>query len=169
MRTNSASAGIWGRSPRRILLPRVFPIIRKFGSAFVAGRYVERNRVDLNVPTARGPRDSNGWHIDITFVANPSSYSILRGVEIPPYGGDTLFTNLQAAYENSTAQIKASGRWAAITNGASAYDMQGPPRRDGRKGSGPFVSTASACVIHPKPGKVSVSSALAAAVGILSG
>jgi alpha-ketoglutarate-dependent sulfate ester dioxygenase len=47
-----------------------------------------------------------GWHTDITFVANPAKASILRGVVIPPYGGDTLWTNLVAAYENLSAPIR---------------------------------------------------------------
>ena len=43
---------------------------------------------DIRTPSARPPRDYKGWHIDITFVANPNRYSILYGVQIPPYGGD---------------------------------------------------------------------------------
>ncbi len=39
-----------------------------------------------------------GWHTDITAAINPPKASILRGVEVPPYGGDTLWTNLAAAY-----------------------------------------------------------------------
>ena len=40
---------------------------------------------DNRPPSAKPPRDYKGWHIDITFVANPNRYSILYGVEIPPY------------------------------------------------------------------------------------
>jgi alpha-ketoglutarate-dependent sulfate ester dioxygenase len=39
-----------------------------------------------------------GWHTDITAAINPPAASILRGVTIPPYGGDTYWTNLAAAY-----------------------------------------------------------------------
>jgi len=39
-----------------------------------------------------------GWHTDLTTVLNPPAASILRGVTIPPYGGDTQFANLVAAY-----------------------------------------------------------------------
>ena len=120
-----------------------------------ASEYVERHRKDLNIPTAQPPRDYNGWHIDITFVANPNSYSILRGVEIPPYGGDTLFTNLQAAYENLSPPIQALADGLQYVHGASAYDMAGPPRRDGSK-PGPFVSVHPLVRIHPKTGKKSL-------------
>ena len=40
----------------------------------------------------------SGWHTDITAAVNPPMASILRGVTIPPYGGDTFWTNLAAAY-----------------------------------------------------------------------
>ena len=39
------------------------------------------------------------WHTDLTFLASPSQMSILRMVKCPPVGGDTLWTNLCAAYE----------------------------------------------------------------------
>jgi len=120
-----------------------------------ASEYVERHRPDLNIPLAKAPRDYNGWHIDITFVANPNSYSILRGVEIPPYGGDTLFTNLQVAYENLSPQIKTLVDGLQYVNGTSAYDTEGPPRRDGRK-PGPFVSVHPLVRVHPRTGKKSL-------------
>jgi taurine dioxygenase len=39
------------------------------------------------------------WHTDLTFLASPSQMSILRMVKCPPVGGDTMWTNLCAAYE----------------------------------------------------------------------
>jgi taurine dioxygenase len=39
------------------------------------------------------------WHTDVTFVQRPPAGSILRAVVIPAAGGDTLFSNQQAAYE----------------------------------------------------------------------
>ncbi|MFG1418460.1 TauD/TfdA family dioxygenase [Xanthobacter sp. V0B-10] len=44
-------------------------------------------------------RPWTGWHTDVTAAVNPPAASILRGVEIPPYGGDTFWTNLAVAYE----------------------------------------------------------------------
>lgn len=46
------------------------------------------------------------WHTDVTFVHNPPMGSILRGVVIPPYGGDTQWTNLAIAYETLSAPIR---------------------------------------------------------------
>ncbi|RVU36478.1 taurine dioxygenase [Hwanghaeella grinnelliae] len=39
------------------------------------------------------------WHSDATFLECPPMGSILYAKEIPPFGGDTLFANLQLAYE----------------------------------------------------------------------
>jgi len=46
------------------------------------------------------------WHTDVTFVPNPPMGSILRGMVVPPYGGDTQFTNLAVAYDRLSEPIK---------------------------------------------------------------
>jgi taurine dioxygenase len=51
-------------------------------------------------------RPWSGWHTDLTTVLNPPSASILRGVTIPPYGGDTQFANLVAAYAALSAPMQ---------------------------------------------------------------
>ena len=52
-------------------------------------------------------RPWTGWHTDVTAAVNPPAGSILRGVTIPPYGGDTQWTNLVAAYEALSEPLKA--------------------------------------------------------------
>ncbi len=39
------------------------------------------------------------WHSDTTYLQQPPLASILYAIEIPPYGGDTLFSNQYMAYE----------------------------------------------------------------------
>ena len=46
------------------------------------------------------------WHTDVTFVVNPPMGSILRGVVVPEYGGDTQWTNLAAAYRYLSEPIR---------------------------------------------------------------
>ncbi len=40
------------------------------------------------------------WHTDVTFVPRPPAASVLRAVSVPEYGGDTLWGDLEAAYES---------------------------------------------------------------------
>ena len=42
--------------------------------------------------------DTADWHKDLTFKANPPFASILHGVKVPKYGGDTLWASMSAAY-----------------------------------------------------------------------
>lgn len=48
----------------------------------------------------------NAWHSDVTWRACPSLGSVLRAVEVPAVGGDTLWADMAAAYDNLTPQMK---------------------------------------------------------------
>ncbi|WP_126173029.1 TauD/TfdA dioxygenase family protein [Altericroceibacterium xinjiangense] len=40
----------------------------------------------------------SGWHTDSPFLAEPPSVTMLRAVDIPPYGGDTVWANTALAF-----------------------------------------------------------------------
>jgi taurine dioxygenase len=46
------------------------------------------------------------WHSDTTYLEYPPAASMLYAVEIPPYGGDTLFANQYLAYETLSDGLK---------------------------------------------------------------
>ena len=48
----------------------------------------------------------NVWHSDVTWRLEPSLGSILRALEVPPVGGDTLFADMYRAYDGLTDAVK---------------------------------------------------------------
>jgi taurine dioxygenase len=46
------------------------------------------------------------WHSDTTYLAEPPMGSMLLALEVPPYGGDTMFANQYLAYQALSDEIK---------------------------------------------------------------
>ena len=70
---------------------------------------------------AHGPESKgkeNFWHSDVTWREKPSLGSILKAVEVPAVGGDTLFANMVMAYELLPDDIKE-----AITGRVAIHDI----------------------------------------------
>jgi taurine dioxygenase len=49
----------------------------------------------------------SGWHTDSPFLAEPPGVTILRSVEIPPYGGDTVWANCALAFRMLSPAMQA--------------------------------------------------------------
>ena len=114
---------------------------------------IRRTANDSLPPGRQPPRDYKGWHIDITFVANPNRYSILYGVEIPPYGGDTIFANLIETYNGLSKPIRDLVDGLQAVHRTSSYDSASRgPRRDGLP-TGPFTALHPLVRIHPETGE----------------
>ena len=45
------------------------------------------------------PTDNDAWHTDVTFIETPPLGAVLHARVLPPDGGDTLWANMQAAFE----------------------------------------------------------------------
>lgn len=48
----------------------------------------------------------SGWHTDSPFMETPPAISMLLGVDIPPYGGDTIWCNTVLAYDYLSDTMK---------------------------------------------------------------
>ena len=58
-------------------------------------------------PDHPNDRYENSWHTDATWRESPPMGCVLRCVECPPVGGDTMWSNTVLAYENLPEIIKA--------------------------------------------------------------
>ena len=67
-------------------------------------------------PESKGKE--NFWHSDVTWREKPSLGSILKAVEVPAVGGDTLFANMVMAYELLPDDIKE-----VITGRVAVHDI----------------------------------------------
>ncbi|RYG14621.1 MAG: TauD/TfdA family dioxygenase [Burkholderiales bacterium] len=72
----------------------------------------------FELDASKGGGRADSWHTDVTFLDAFPKISILRGVTIPAYGGDTVWANTAAAYEHLPAELKrlADTLWAVHSN-----------------------------------------------------
>ena len=72
-------------------------------------------------PDSAIDRYENAWHTDGTWRPNPALGCVLRCIECPPVGGDTMWANMVLAYENLPADVKEriAGLWANHSFNAS--------------------------------------------------
>jgi alpha-ketoglutarate-dependent taurine dioxygenase len=72
----------------------------------------------LELDASKGGGRADSWHTDVTFVDAFPKISILRGVTIPAYGGDTVWANTALAYERLPKELAqlADTLWAVHSN-----------------------------------------------------
>lgn len=112
-----------------------------------------RDRFKARYGSSRG-YDKAGWHADVTAAVNPPAASILRAEVIPPYGGDTQWSNTVAAYDGLSAPLRK------LADGLRAVHRFSPPdgstatedyeRRVNRR---PLVTEHPVVRVHPETGE----------------
>ena len=88
---------------QQIDIPQHKAFARRFGEIFIHPNYRGTQADSEIVQIKREPGDKNivgeEWHTDTTMSAEPPMGAILYALEVPPYGGDTLFASQYQAYE----------------------------------------------------------------------
>lgn len=83
---------------------------------------IDGTRFITELDSRHGGR-ANSWHTDVTFVDAYPRASILRALVVPTAGGDTVWANTVAAYQDLSPELRelADRLWALHTN---EYDYQ---------------------------------------------
>ncbi|PYN07053.1 MAG: taurine dioxygenase [Candidatus Rokuibacteriota bacterium] len=85
-------------------------LARRFGEIFVHPNYAGTQADPEIVMIRREPGDTRvvgeDWHTDTTMMPKPPMGAILYAIEVPPFGGDTLFANQYLAYETLSDGMK---------------------------------------------------------------
>ncbi|MEB0047914.1 MULTISPECIES: TauD/TfdA family dioxygenase [unclassified Pseudomonas] len=83
----------------------------------------EGTRYLMELDGAEGQR-ANSWHTDVTFVDAYPKASILRSVVAPAFGGDTLWANTAAAYNELAPELRALAEKLVAVH-SNEYDYAG--------------------------------------------
>ncbi len=94
------------------------------------------------------------WHTDVIHSAAPPTGSLLRSVEVPDVGGDTMFSNQYLAYESLSEGMKKliDGLHGVHRSSGSRIDLSSPERAEATKKANPPIAQPLVR-IHPETGR----------------
>ncbi len=100
------------------------------------------------------------WHSDTTYLEVPPMGSILLALEVPPYGGDTLFANQYLAFETLSDGMQAMLRGLRAVSSSAKADVT-KTREDRIRSGGRSVAHDHEAVhpvvrVHPETGRCSL-------------
>src|SRR5690242_8869509 len=97
---------------------------RRFGSLqrhdYVQGLPGQPDVIEIRKEPHHVQNFGGTWHSDNSYLPNPPLGSILHALEIPNEGGDTLWANQYAAYENLPGDLKSQVATLSAVHSATA-------------------------------------------------
>lgn len=75
------------------------------------------------------------WHSDFSFLENPPAGSVLSAVELPPFGGDTVWANQVTAYRTLPAHLREIVDGTAAVHVGAPYGVAHAPAESARSGA----------------------------------
>lgn len=118
---------------------------------------------DEVVPVIKNPDERTNfggiWHADTTYLEEPPMGAMLYAVELPPFGGDTLFANTHLAFETLSPSLRAYLETLTVMqNSAKAEVTRTREDRVSEQGEErkALVSEHPAVIVHPRTGRKSL-------------
>jgi len=99
---------------------------------------------------AGNPTDNDHWHTDVTFLERPAMGALLYARQLPPSGGDTLWSSMSAAYAALSAPMQAFlGGLTAVHDFAYAFPADGLAGANAGRERHAAAVAENPPVIHP--------------------
>lgn len=110
------------------------------------------------------------WHSDTTYLDTPPMGSMLLAREVPPYGGDTLFSNQYLAWEALSPAMQQMLEGLVAINSSAKADVsrtrEDRIRSDGKPASQEYRAEHPLVRTHPQTGRKALYVNVAHTVGI---
>ena len=137
-------------------------LAKRFGPlethAYVKGRdkYPEIVRI-IKDPNEKNQWGEN-WHSDVSYNVKPTKAVILRSIKVPPVGGDTMFSNMELAWETLDKGIKEKikDKKAIHSSLGAAFFVNDYKRMEGNGNIDEYSSTHPIVRTHPETGKKNI-------------
>ena len=145
---------------QRLTPPQQLAFARRFGEPMEYPQLRGLPECPLITPVLKLPHEQINfggvWHSDTTYLARPPMASMLYAVEIPPYGGDTIFANQYLAYETLSEGLRRTLDGLVGVNTSTKADAS-RTREDRLKEAGVemkvLTSEHPAVRTHPETGR----------------
>ena len=95
---------------------------------------------------------ANAWHTDLSYLPTPPSYTLLQAWDVPPAGGDTVWSNQELAFSTLSLGLRETLRGLqAVHSAGLAYGTGGYLESVAKKTSMAIAPSADAHAtqIHP--------------------
>ena len=134
-------------------------LAKRFGPlekhAYVKGRdkYPEIVRI-IKDPNEKNQWGEN-WHSDVSYNIKPTKAVILKSIKIPPVGGDTMFSNMELAWETLDKNIKEKikDKKAIHSSLGASFFVNDYMRMEGNGNIDEYSSTHPIVRTHPETEK----------------
>jgi alpha-ketoglutarate-dependent taurine dioxygenase len=92
----------------------------------VKAESAQSHRISATITRQEYKQNSGTWHSDTSWLVRPTWGVILRAIDLPPLGGDTIWANGHAVYEGLSDELKEK-----IENLYVVHDFQSALKRIG--------------------------------------
>ena len=118
---------------------------------------------DEVVPVIKNPEERMNfggiWHADTTYLDEPPMGALLYAVELPPFGGDTLFANMHLAFETLSTPLQSFLSGLTVIQNSAKAEVTRTREDRVKEGGGPrkaLVAEHPAVITHPRTGRKSL-------------